>query len=461
VWSNSCGRSSVEVVAVFNLAKHPAKRPFAGFGTQYNQNVFAARSRQVGVTDENVAEMEERVSLLAPHIVRVFFSADAFDDADLMRSFHKTMTLAQQTGGVINVTLQGLGPKVIQQHPRLITQFAELVSSLLDQPQPITKLKWVTLRNEPNGAAPIKQQLYAECYDHFDAELARLGVRARVGLMGGDLLHNNQEDWFNFLSTQKALKRVLDAYSIHVYWNYSQPRKLVTRLKEVREFRDRLRPPGKTMPLYVMEYGVRGIRKGIHGTEDPGFWRDKKTRIADTNVNAFQRCWFTLEAAARGYSGIVAWDAYHALYDKDKKNMRHYGLLGPPTGHTEPWAKRPAFRAQRLLMRAVQPGWHGIPLSGGSSAQRVVAFANPADPHQLTIAGLDTNGAQLNSGQSQKADYTIKGLPANTQFQLCYWNRDGDGLNSFDDERRSDGSRAVGIKAPLHSMFVLTTLHLT
>ena len=41
----------------------------------------------------------------------------------------------------------------------------------------------------------------------------------------------------------------------------------------------------------------------------------KKTRLADTNVNAFQRCWFTLEAAAQGYSGIVSWDAYHALYD--------------------------------------------------------------------------------------------------------------------------------------------------
>jgi hypothetical protein len=448
-------------VAAFKLAKDPAKRPFAGFGAQYNQNVFAARSRQVGVTEDNVAEMKKRVSQLAPHMVRVFFSANAFGDADLMQSFRRTMTLAQQTGGEINVTLQGLGPKVLQQHPHLITRFAELVSGLLNQPQPITKLKWVTLRNEPNGRPPIKKQLYAECYRDFDAELRRLHVRGRVGLMGGDLLQNHQQEWFNFLATQKALKRVLDAYSIHVYWNYSQPRKLVRRLREVRESRDRLPAPGKTMPLYVMECGVRGIRDGIHATEDPGFWKDKKTRIADTNVNAFQRCWFTLEAAAQGYSGIVAWDAYHALYDKDKKNMRHYGMLGSPTGHTEPWAKRPAFRAQRLLMRAVQPGWHGIPLSGGSSAQRVVAFANPADRRQLTIAGLDTNGAQLNSGQSHKANYTIKGLPANTQFQLCYWNRDGNGLNSFDDERRSDGSGAVGIEAPLHSMFVLTTLHLS
>src|SRR5262245_15526840 len=104
--------------------------------------------------------MKNRVSQLAPHIVRIVFSADVFGDADLMRSCRRTMALAQQTGGEINVTLQGLGPKVLQQHPHLITRFAELVSSLVNQPQPITKLKWVTLRNEPNGRPPINRRVY-------------------------------------------------------------------------------------------------------------------------------------------------------------------------------------------------------------------------------------------------------------------------------------------------------------
>jgi hypothetical protein len=448
-------------VAAFALGSRPVTtRGFAGFGAQYNQNVYAARSRQVGVTDENVAEMEEKVSRLAPHVIRVFFSADAFSDADLMQSFRRTMQLAQKTGGAINVTLQGLGPKVLQRHPHVITRFAELVADLLNPPQPITKLKWLTLRNEPNGRAPIKKQLYAECYRDFDAELRRLGVRQHVGLMGGDLLQNNQQEWFRVLATQKDLKRVLDAYSIHVYWNYSQPGKISKRLAEVRRIRDRLPAPGKTMPLYVMECGVRGTKK-VAQPEDPGFWKDKKTRIADTNVNAFQRCWFILEAAARGYNGIVAWDAYHALYDRDKKNMRHYGLLGGPKEHPDPWPRRPAFRAQRLLMRAVQPGWHVLPLSGGSPAHRVVAFANPDDPRQLTITGLDTNGAQLNTQRPDKTAYTIKGVPANTHFQLCYWNRDGNGLNSFNDEANSNSDGGVSIEAPLHSMFVLTTLHLS
>jgi hypothetical protein len=445
-------------LAVFSLASDAVTTAsFAGFGAQYNQNVFAARSRQVGVTAENVAGMEERVSRLAPHMIRVFFSADALNDADLMQSFHRTMQLAQRTGDVINVTLQALGPKILQRHPDLMTRFAELVASLHTQPQPITKLKWLTLRNEPNGKAPIKKELYAECYRDFDAELRRLGVRGRLGLMGGDLLQARQEDWFTFLATQNELKRVLDAYSIHVYWNYAQPQKITKRLQDVRRIRDGLPAPGRTMPLYVMECGVRGIAKGTDATEDPGFWRDKKTRIADTNVNAFQRCWFELEAAARGYSGIVAWDAYHALYDKDKKNMRHYGLLGGPSEDAEPWPRRPAFRAQRLLMRAVPPGSKVLSVSGGAPAQRVGAFASADDPRQLTIAGLDTTGAQLNAGQSRKASYTITGLPPDVRFQLCYWNRDGDSRNTFDEEARSNNDGIVTIEAPLHSMFVLST----
>jgi hypothetical protein len=57
---------------------------FAGFGAQYNQNVYAAISRTAGVTDQNIGAMERAVAGLKPHLVRVFFNGDAFADADLM-----------------------------------------------------------------------------------------------------------------------------------------------------------------------------------------------------------------------------------------------------------------------------------------------------------------------------------------------------------------------------------------
>jgi len=66
-------------------------------------------------------------------------------------------------------------------------------------------------------------------------------------------------------------------------------------------------------------------------------------------------------------------------------------------------------------------------------------------------------GAMLNAASAQRRTYTIRGLPASTTFQLCFWNRTGNGLNTFDDRARSDNSGVVTIAAPLHSMFVLTT----
>src|SRR2546423_770942 len=95
----------------FTLA--PARvlaRDFAGFGAQYNQNVYAKISRDAGVTPENVGVMERQVADLAPQLVRIFFDGNALQDADLMQSFQRTLKLAQQTAAGINGTFQGIGP---------------------------------------------------------------------------------------------------------------------------------------------------------------------------------------------------------------------------------------------------------------------------------------------------------------------------------------------------------------
>jgi hypothetical protein len=438
-------------VAALKLARSKVLvSSFGGFGAQYNQNVFAARSQTVGVTPENVKEMEDRIAQLAPHVVRIFFNADAFVDADLMQSFRRTVRLAQRTAGAINVTLQGLGPKVLRAHPEAIPLFAKELAQLRTQGG-ISKLKWVTLRNEPNDPrAPMPKQLYADCFSQLDDELKRAGVRGQIGFMGGDLLLNKQKEWFKFLADNQALRRVLDAYSIHVYWNFSNPQKISDRLEGVRKIRQSLPEPVRKRPFYVTECGVRGLKTSHSVTEDPGFWQDG-SRIAGTRINAFQRAWFALEAAKKGFSAVIAWDAYFGKYDK--KAMRHYSLLGGPR-EAEPWPRRPAFRAMRLLMRAVEPGSKVVAVDGGSPSQRVVAFTRD---EQLTIAGLDTAGRMLNAASPHTSTYEIAELPKNTTFQLCFWNKNGDGQNSFNDEARSNGSGRITITAPLHSMFVLTT----
>jgi hypothetical protein len=296
----------------------------------------------------------------------------------------------------------------------------------------------------------MDKQLYARCHRELHQLLQAAGVRSRIGFMGGDLLREKQKEWFTFLAAE--LVDLLDAYSIHVYWDYQHPEKIDERLGEVRDIRLGL-PALRDKPFYVMECGVRGAKTRNGVTEDPGFWQDG-TRLASTNVNAFQRAWFALDAARKGYSGVIAWDAYAAKYDR--RSVMHYSLLGGPN-EAEPWPRRPAYRALRLLARAVEPGWKVVAVEGGSPTQVVVGFVDAADGAGLTVAGLDTAGGTLNGASSVRSTFAIGGLPPDTRFQLCQWNQKGDGLNLFDAETRSDAGGAATVTAPIHSLFVLTT----
>jgi hypothetical protein len=414
-----------------------------GFGAQYNQNLFAARSRAVGITDAGVQIMKPKLAALGPQMARLFFHPDAVADDDLLTSFRRSVQLAQDTladGGTINITLQALGPVVLARHPNAVKEFAAELVHLVREAH-IDKLRWVTLRNEPNGSSPMDKNLYAQVYREIDGELRAAGVRPPLQLMAGDLLLNNQREWFQFIAAKIA--SIVDAYSIHVYWDYRSPTKIDDRLLGVRDIVNRLGDAKK--PLYVMEYGARGD-KGPDGSE-PGNTAAGDP-VVDTNVNAFQRAWFALQAVKKGFRGTVAWDAYFAKYDASPQD---YSLIGPP----DEWTRRPAFRALRLLIKAVRPGWKGVNVVGVSDSQRIVGFTDGQD---VTVAGLDTGGAQQDSASSASRSYTIGGLPGSTSFGLWLWNRDGNGMNSFDGHAQSDGGGNVSFEAPLRSVFVLTTL---
>jgi hypothetical protein len=399
------------------------------------------------VTEANIETMKPKIAALAPQFVRIFFNADAFGDADLMKSFDRTLDLAQATvadGGAINATFQGLGPKVLQSHPDAMKRFADKLADRLEVGK-VDKLRWVTLRNEPNGSSPMDKNLYAKVYRDFDGELTRAGIRSRLRFMGGDLLQDNQRPWFKFIADNLA--DLMDAYSIHVYWDYRGPEKIDARLKDVREVVDGLGDAKK--PLYVMESGVRGIT--ADGEAKPGHVA-AGALVGETNLNGFQRAWFALQAVRRGFRGVVAWDAYFSMYDNE---LQRYSLIGPPAD----WTRRPAFRALRLLTLAARPGWKGVVVEDGEPTQRVVGFTGAGG--ELSVASLDTRGAQLDGASQDGSTYEIHGLPPNTSFQLCFWNHEGDGLNSFDGHARSDGAGVATFEAPLQSVFVLTTLSIS
>ena len=95
---------------------------------------------------------------------------------------------------------------------------------------------------------------------------------------------------------------------MHIFWDYWDADKLQDRLSGVRDVWDQ-EPADGRKPLYVTEYGVRGI-KTFNGVAqvDPGVWADG-TPITQTNVNAFQHAWFDILSSRLGYLGTVKWDS--------------------------------------------------------------------------------------------------------------------------------------------------------
>ena len=421
---------------------------FAGYGVQFNQHEYADISVQAGVTNANVPEMEQKVIALQPQFVRLFFDPSEFLLPDRMASFVRAAQLAQRAGATIDVTWEGGGES---QPFTTMQRFADVLADLVQQ-DGVTGLRWATVENEPNTTR-LSTWTYMELYRQLDRALRDRGLRSQIRLLAGDLVGTRsptgqtQEDWFRFMAVH--MTNWVDAYSIHVYWDYWHPAKLVRRLTEVRQIVNTLPPDGRR-PLYVAEYGIRGFRSkdGTHYPQ-PGVYADG-TPLEKTTINAFQHAWFNLLAPRLGYYGLSKWDGFFGKYDAGTQD---FSLIGPPQ---EGWPLRPVYYLTRLFTQTVKPGWNVVGLTGAPAQKLVTAYASPSG--DLTLIGLDTAGASLDTVSSTVIPYSLDGLPPNTTFQLYYWNLDGAGGNAFAGSVRSDALGHLSVTAPLQSVFALTTL---
>jgi len=420
---------------------------FAGYGAQFNQHVYSGLGRDAGVSDDNVGDMEQKVVALAPQFVRLFFSRTALSNPDRMASFVRTAQLAQRTGATINVTMQAAGPT-----PEVdIPAFADVVSGLVLN-RGVANLRWATIQNEVNTTR-ITMDQYDQMYRLLDARLTQNGVRDRVRFMGGDLveqlspLGQSQGDWFAFMATR--MNDVLDAYSVHAYWNYWGVAKIPQRLRIVRGIVGAL-PATARKPVYVMEYGVRGKRPA--GDAGPGTWEDG-TPLESTNVSAFQQAWFAILAAKLGFSAAVKWDAYFARYD----NLpQAYTMIGGPQ---EGWPLRPSYHLTHLLTSTTRPGWRVVGVDGSSGSKLVVAYAGPAG--ELTVIGLDTAGATTNGIATTMSSFDVGGFAPHARLSLVRWNTDGTGTVGKPIRLQAKAAGTVHLGVPLQAVFALTTLPLS
>ena len=418
---------------------------FVGYGGQFNHHVYAAISRAAGVTDDNAKDMEQKMRELHPQFSRIFFNNTAFTDPDRMQSFIRTAQLAQSTGTTIDVTWQGGTLSVANGTiPKLAAVLIDLVRS-----RGITNLRWLTLQNEPNRTRITMAQYEAQ-YRALDPYIQ--SIRGQLKYMGGDLVRApdvgppNQQAWFQYMATK--MSDILDAYSIHVFWDYFDTQKLVDRLTEVRAIVDALPQSGRK-PLYVSEYGIRGLRT-FNGAPagDPGVWEDGRP-MTQTNVNAFQHAWFDILAARLGYAGTSKWDSYFGKYDN---GTQAYYMIGSPT---DGWPLYPIYNSVRLLTSTVGAGWRTVNVASVPNTSRLLAaYAGKAGEH--TVVGLDTAGAQLDTVSPTGVSYTIGGLPPSKSFQLTLWNAAGDGLLGAPTPASTDAAGVVTISVPQHAVFAVS-----
>jgi hypothetical protein len=445
---NNRRRATVEVTEFQVAAANVVVPSIAGYGAQFNHHVYAQISRDVGVTDANVVDMEQKMKALHPEFSRIFFTLRAFDDPDRMQSFLRTAELAQTAGATINITWQG---GTLDVKGGNIQRFANVLIDLVKN-RGITNLRWLTLQNEPNSTRLTPQQVEQE-YRELDPYIQ--SIRGQVKYMGGDLVRgpggsgNNQQLWFDYMAQHMA--DILDAWSIHVFWDYWDTQKIVDRLTEVRAIWD-AEPADQRKPLYVAEYGVRGLRSFNGVTADPGFWQDG-TPISRTNVSAFQQAWFDVLSSKLGYVGTSKWDSYFGKYDN--ATQAYYMIGDPQSG----WPLYPLYNFVRLMTSTVRPGWSVVDVGSVPDTSRLVT-AYLSKTGLLTLAGLDTAGAQLNVASTTPVSYTIGGLPAGRRLHLAVWNEAGDGVVAPSHVVVADAAGVVTFTVSQHGVFVLTTLRL-
>jgi hypothetical protein len=446
--ANNRRRAAVDVTEFQVVAGRIVVPRLEGYGGQFNQHVYAQISRAAGVTDANVVDMERKMKALHPEFSRIFFTPLAFGDPDRMQSFVRTVLLAQTAGTTIDITWQGGNLDVAGGN---VQRFADVLIDLVKN-RGVTHLRWLTLQNEPNRTRLTPEQVEAE-YRALDPYIQ--SIRGQVKYMGGDLVRGpdtgapNQQVWFDYMA--QHMSDILDAWSIHVFWSYWDTQKIVDRLTEVRTIWD-AEPAQRRKPLYVSEYGVRGLPTFNDLRADPGFWSDG-TPISQTNVSAFQHAWFDILSSKLGYVGTSKWDSYFGRYDN---STQAYYMIGDPQSG---WPLYPLYHFVGLTTSAVKRGWSVVGVDSVPETTRLVtAYAGKTG--QRTVVGLDTAGAQLNVASPTSVTYTVGGLPVSKRLHLAIWNEAGDGVVGPSRVVKTDAAGAVTISVPQQAVFVLTTIRL-
>ena len=114
------------------------------------------------------------------------------------------------------------------------------------------------------------------------------------------------------------------------------------------------------------------------------------------------------------------------------------------------------YYSTRLFTETTRPGWNVLSVTGASGTKLVTAFGDGAGA--LTVLGLDTSGAALDTASPTSVPYAIAGLPANAHLQLVVWNADGSGTVAPAAPVVTDAGGTATFAVPLQAVFALTSV---
>jgi hypothetical protein len=436
-----------------------------GYGAQFNQHVYASVTP---APPGSLPDLEAKAKALEPQLVRIFYNENLDEPGNATylpenrESFFRTVELAQEAGATINITYHVYADARFAPVPHM-QRFAAALEEAV-RTRHLTNVRWVTVANEPNGALITLAQ-YEALSRALHAELVARGLREHIRMMAGDLVESSgaagsdHRNWFSYIATH--MNDITDAYSVHIYWNYWDIPRMEFRLRDVRDVVFDELPVEARKPVYVTEFGVRGLRPGDPPIPQPGNWEDG-TPLQRTNLAAFQQLWFSVAATQLGFSGTVKWDAYWGKYNSTY-NASHW-LIGPAE---EGWPLMPAYHALRLLLQTTQRGWQVVGVDpwadddwktdvDDQAEKEVAAYAGPNG--ELTLVGLDSRARALNAASTESVAYSVGGLPPGTMFNLGIWNAAADGTNTLGGRVVANAAGVARFEIPLQAAFALTTV---
>jgi hypothetical protein len=404
---------------------------WVGFGAQMNPWTYCEPNKQ-DVNETNVKDFEAKVIALRPQHVRVFalpkWYEDDFDPS-VRQSVARVCKLAGKAGASVNITYWG--GKSDSEYGR---KNARMIEKMIREDGLGGIVRYVTLQNEPNSTKMTLPQ-YNELYVSFDKVLREMGLRDQIEIVGGDLLSDNQQKWFDNLT--RRLSPILDGYSVHMYsdyWDYKHIRERHAGVTPIVEAMS----PDERRPMYLMEFGLRGHREDKQ--LEPGKFEDGREAMDVPYVNMLNG-WVIVEAINRGYCAVVQWDMADVFYDRPR--MR-YGLIGEPDAG---WPLKPGYWLMSMFTHATEVGWQSVKVTGDAGDRLVAAMRGPKGEWSIFALNRD----------KQSLPIQLVGLPPNTTFTMKCWNTDGKGQLTDGQAVRSSSDGHATFTIARQSLLVLTT----